>query len=799
MESLLRITLLFFAFTTFVASASGRRDIVGGTLRLPSEAISRFFHEPENEGTKWAVLLAGSNGYWNYRHQADICHAYQLLRSGGVKEENIIVFMYDDIAYSEENPRPGVIINKPDGGDVYKGVPKDYTGKDVNVNNFFAALLGNKSALTGGSGKVVDSGPNDHIFVFYSDHGGPGILGMPVGPYLYANDLNEVLKKKHASGGYKSLVFYLEACESGSIFEGLLPEDINIYATTASNAVESSWGTYCPGEDPSPPPEYSTCLGDLYSISWMEDSDTHNLRTETLHQQYKLVKDRTLNGNAYYGSHVMQYGDVGISENLLFQYLGTNPANDNYTFVDENSLRTPSKAVNQRDADLIHFWEKFRKAPEGSSSKITAQKQVVEVMSHRMHIDNSVKLIGNLLFGTEKGPELLSAVRPAGKPLVDDWDCLKNMVRTFETHCGSLSQYGMKHMRTFANICNAGIHKDQMDEATAQACARFKYNLDLDIYSSLLNKVFKYRTGRKSITQLSSDAAILMRGHPDLIDQFNKWIPRTRQDSCTLLSHHLAATHLENRDLQDEGDDEVSTDTDTDIDTDSDAEDWDWLKRSTKLGGCTGPYKVWKIWKKIKDRFKCDMEICESLKDKVDKYKDGRNSDSDTIRSNQTPLKPQRQKSKTLITRPAPILLLPLLSEMASAASPRIPTETVKNAVEALLKWRDSNSESHKPKLFDADEEFVYLVVTLKTIPHKSRVNPYKVPLPHSLLSPFNETCLIIDDRSKSKLTKQEAQKKIKADNVAVSKVLRLSKLASDYRPFEAKRKLCDSYDLFFR
>ncbi|XP_015951217.1 uncharacterized protein LOC107476014 [Arachis duranensis] len=135
---------------------------------------------------------------------------------------------------------------------------------------------------------------------------------------------------------------------------------------------------------------------------------------------------------------------------------------------------------------------------------------------------------------------------------------------------------------------------------------------------------------------------------------------------------------------------------------------------------------------------------------------------------------------------------------MASAASPRIPTETVKNAVEALLKWRDSNSESHKPKLFDADEEFVYIVVTLKTIPHQSRVNPYKVPLPHSLLSPFNETCLIIDDRSKSKLTKQEAQKKIKADNVSVSKVLRLSKLASDYRPFEAKRKLCDSYDLFF-
>lgn len=138
-------------------------------------------------------------------HQSDVCHAYQLLRKGGLKEENIVVFMYDDIAFNEENPRPGVIINSPHGNDVYKGVPKvcwltlgypilcfqfelyrliiwtllwqDYVGEDVTVDNFFAAILGNKSALTGGSGKVVDSGPNDHIFIYYSDHGGPGVLG----------------------------------------------------------------------------------------------------------------------------------------------------------------------------------------------------------------------------------------------------------------------------------------------------------------------------------------------------------------------------------------------------------------------------------------------------------------------------------------------------------------------------------------------------------------------------------------------------------------------------------------------
>ena len=70
------------------------------------------------------------------------------------------------------------------------------------------------------------------------------------------------------------------------------------------------------------------------------------------------VKKRTASDNSAYGSHVMQYGDIGLGKNDLFLYMGTNPENDNYTFVDDNSLRPPSKAVNQRDADLIHIWAK---------------------------------------------------------------------------------------------------------------------------------------------------------------------------------------------------------------------------------------------------------------------------------------------------------------------------------------------------------------------------------------------------------------------------------------------------------
>jgi len=102
------------------------------TLTL-SKGTRPMVHEHNEQGNfevvgkKWGLLVAGSKGYPNYRHQANICHAYQVLKSGGLQDENIIVFMYDDIAYDNENPRRGVIINRPDGPNVYLGVPKVYT------------------------------------------------------------------------------------------------------------------------------------------------------------------------------------------------------------------------------------------------------------------------------------------------------------------------------------------------------------------------------------------------------------------------------------------------------------------------------------------------------------------------------------------------------------------------------------------------------------------------------------------------------------------------------------------------
>lgn len=86
-------------------SASASRDYI----RLPSEA-SRFFGRDggkvlDNDdvtGTRWAVLIAGSNGYWNYRHQVIILpFQFQLISNVSNFDHVLLIFLNSQLVYSQ--------------------------------------------------------------------------------------------------------------------------------------------------------------------------------------------------------------------------------------------------------------------------------------------------------------------------------------------------------------------------------------------------------------------------------------------------------------------------------------------------------------------------------------------------------------------------------------------------------------------------------------------------------------------------------------------------------------------------
>lgn len=106
---------------------------------------------------------------------------------------------------------------------------------------------------------------------------------------------------------YKEMVVYIEACESGSMFENILEKNLGIYAVSAANSRESSWGTYCSPNDKVNGKSIGSCLGDLFSVNWMEDADKARMGRETLQQQYNTVKKETTK------SHVLQWGQTSFT------------------------------------------------------------------------------------------------------------------------------------------------------------------------------------------------------------------------------------------------------------------------------------------------------------------------------------------------------------------------------------------------------------------------------------------------------------------------------------------------------
>jgi legumain len=87
-------------------------------------------------------------------------------------------------------------------------VPKDYINKEVTPEMLLKVLQGDNTLEAKGR-KVVKSGPNDHIFLYFSDHGAPGLIAFPT-EELYAKDLNDVLKKMAKQKKFNKMVIYIE-------------------------------------------------------------------------------------------------------------------------------------------------------------------------------------------------------------------------------------------------------------------------------------------------------------------------------------------------------------------------------------------------------------------------------------------------------------------------------------------------------------------------------------------------------------------------------------------------------------
>jgi legumain len=417
-------------------------------------------------GAHWAVIMAGSNTYSNYRHQADACHAYQIAKKNGIPESNIIMLAYDDIASSRSNPFPGKMFNKPTpkgtpGVDVYEGCKIDYKGAQVTGANFLKVLSGDTSA----PGPVLKSGSKDHVFVYYTDHGGVGILGVPngaAGGYIHAADINKAISTLQSKGGYKELLFYLEACESGSIFANLLKAP-NAKAITAANAKESSWGWYCAGSgtggDMVDGKAINSCLGDEFSVRWMEDTEAADVSSETVGQQFtKIVKAVTK-------SHVQQYGVTAFDSEPIGDFQGSDGSNSVHN-------ATPTMNGNGVDSRTVEVHQAYYRVVRAETPAVRkeAESELAEILARRHSAD---KKFGNIASIAMKGDAAKAEQMLEGNTgTLEDVACHQMTMEVAATQCGPFTDYSLRYSRLFANLCDSEVDEKSVVSAIQTVCGQ---------------------------------------------------------------------------------------------------------------------------------------------------------------------------------------------------------------------------------------------------------------------------------------------------------------------------------------
>jgi legumain len=269
---------------------------------------------------------------------------------------------------------------------------------------------------------------------------------------------------------YNKFVVYIESCESGSMFNNLLPKNINVYATSASSPTESSWGCYCPPQDMIDGKRIGSCLGDLYSVNWMEDIDKFG-SGRTLQENFIQVQKLTTM------SKVMQWGDVSWTNMTFAQFIGgpseeATPANpkliaeaysgaEGYT---RDELRAMS-AVSTYDIPMhLAYYEYLRSDKSDMQAYHRLASTLQAELSMRVQTDelfmNLAKKVANAAW-----PQVFQS-RSAEYQV----ECLAGAQRAFRASCGEFNDYSRQYVRVLNNLCANGASAADIAASLSQLC-----------------------------------------------------------------------------------------------------------------------------------------------------------------------------------------------------------------------------------------------------------------------------------------------------------------------------------------
>lgn len=206
-------------------------------------------YESETAKSRWAVIVAASYGWANYRHQADALYLYHLLKNlkepkDRYDDDHIILILADDIATGWRNKKPGEIYARLNGENLYTNdVQIDYLLSELTSDDMVKIMKGETIDVT-----IRSTDKELH----------PKLVETPTA-------MSDSENKR-----FRKMLIIAEPCYSASVLhvaEGFT----GVLAFTAASGSESSFA-------------------DLYSVElkvWLSNRFTHNFTD-------KIASDRTI-------------------------------------------------------------------------------------------------------------------------------------------------------------------------------------------------------------------------------------------------------------------------------------------------------------------------------------------------------------------------------------------------------------------------------------------------------------------------------------------------------------------------
>ena len=266
------------------------------------DEVKKIPYEPLQD--RYAVVLATSTGWTNYRHQADALEMYRMLRNAGYDDEHIVLITEDDLADNPQNPHPGVVHVTPDGENLHANIVNDYRISQLTPEDLGHILSG---TVTERTPEVVHGSKNTNVLLFWSGHGAYNKkINWGNTGYVMADEIHAMLSA--AQPNFRKLLFVMETCYSGSVGEDM-PEIPGLLMLTACAPGEKSHADVIEG---------SIYLSNAFTRVFREEVEKNT--DITLYDLYTALARHTT------ASHAMMYNYASygsVYTNTMAEYFNT--------------------------------------------------------------------------------------------------------------------------------------------------------------------------------------------------------------------------------------------------------------------------------------------------------------------------------------------------------------------------------------------------------------------------------------------------------------------------------------------